>query len=50
MTTYTELLSAICLEALYQQEVRRERHLWTRRTSVKPFCAPTREWFKQSLQ
>ena len=45
----TNLANAIYLEVLYQAEVARERYLWLRRTSVKPFQAPTREWFKQSL-
>lgn len=46
---FTELTAAIRLEALFQQEVRSERSRWLRRTSVKPFCAPTREWLIQSL-
>ena len=40
-----ELIQLICLEANYQQDVRREYRLWLRRTSAKPFTPPTREAF-----
>ena len=45
-----ELIKAIYLEVLYQKDYRHERHLWLRRTVVKPFVAPCRAVFIKSLE
>ncbi len=42
MNTFAELLRAIALEVSYARECRRERHLWLRRSSMKPLVLPDR--------
>ncbi len=44
-----QLIKAIALEAAYQRECARERHLWLGRTSFKPLVLPTRESFAKSM-
>lgn len=40
---FKELAKAIAMEVVYQRDMARERHLWLRRTSAKPFAFPTRQ-------